>query len=69
MIFQPSIGNIFGQVIRILSPPSLSLRLRQNNRPYGYRGLKIFTSLKRKNSDSPLTLKYNTHAFDSSIML
>jgi hypothetical protein len=21
-----------------LSPPSLSLRLRQNNRPYGYRG-------------------------------
>jgi hypothetical protein len=30
----------------ILSPPSLSLRLRQNNRPYGYRGLKIFTSLK-----------------------
>jgi hypothetical protein len=35
----------------ILSPPSLSLRLRQNNRPYGYRGLKIFTSLKLRFQD------------------
>jgi acyl-CoA dehydrogenase len=34
-----------------LSPPSLSLRLRQNNRPYGYRGLKIFTSLKLRFQD------------------
>jgi hypothetical protein len=32
-------------------PPSLSLRLRQNNRPYGYRGLKIFTSLKLRFQD------------------
>jgi hypothetical protein len=31
--------------------PSLSLRLRQNNRPYGYRGLKIFTSLKLRFQD------------------
>ncbi|SMG64885.1 hypothetical protein BMETH_2815155327223, partial [methanotrophic bacterial endosymbiont of Bathymodiolus sp.] len=29
----------------------LSLRLRQNNRPYGYRGLKIFTSLKLRFQD------------------
>jgi hypothetical protein len=28
-----------------------SLRLRQNNRPYGYRGLKIFTSLKLRFQD------------------
>jgi hypothetical protein len=28
-----------------------TLRLRQNNRPYGYRGLKIFTSLKLRFQD------------------
>jgi hypothetical protein len=53
-----------------LSPPSLSLRLRQNNRPYGYRGLKIFTSLKlrfqdfqrkktrRKEKSKPISIKF-----------
>jgi len=35
----------------VTPPPSLSLRLRQNNRPYGYRGLKIFTSLKLRFQD------------------
>ncbi|WP_221898528.1 hypothetical protein [Bathymodiolus japonicus methanotrophic gill symbiont] len=28
-----------------MSPPSLTLRLRQKQLPYGYRGLKITTSL------------------------
>ena len=35
----------------ILSTPSLSLRLRQNNLPYGYRRLKIFTSLRLRFQD------------------
>ncbi|WP_263458791.1 hypothetical protein [Bathymodiolus japonicus methanotrophic gill symbiont] len=34
-----------------MSPPSLTLRLRQKQRPYGYRGLKIFTSLKLRFQD------------------
>jgi uncharacterized protein YegL len=48
-----SSGDIKGDFrpMLFLSPPSLSLRLRQNNRPYGYRGLKIFTSLKLRFQD------------------
>ncbi len=46
----------------ILSPPSLSLRLRQNNRPYGYRGLKIFTSLKLRFQDFQ-RMKYGLHSY------
>ena len=48
-----------------MSPPSLSLRLRQNNRPYGYRGLKIFTSLKLRFQDFQRTSLHWKNDIDS----